>query len=327
MPFTPPFAFCSLDGELDPVVGRLTEGGLGAGHRGDVADQDRTVAAAPPAAADPPEGAGATAAGGSFFWQPASATTRATNETATGYERIRTSATFREVSVFCNTGACPDVNIWRTSAYVEPAFTRRYGAHGMARPKILIVDDNQELTRLLARLIDAEGWESLPFLRGKPAIQAIPKEQPAFAIVDILLPDMLGYEVGAALRQAGVPFVFTTGIFKGPRGATEARMVHGAVGYFDKPFEAKKLLDSIRGHVPPEPSVPVGTPPPIAKHSRVQVQKDFDMAVSVEPEEPVAAVESHRSGRGQGDGRDLRGDHGASAPGGCGHTTRQEQGQ
>ncbi len=161
----------------------------------------------------------------------------------------------------------------------------------MARPRILIVDDNQELTRLLARLIDAEGWQSVSFFRGKQAIQALTKERFAFAIVDVLLPDMLGYEVATALRQAGIPFVFTTGIFKGARAATEAKTVHGAVGYFDKPFEAKKLLECVRTYVPPEPSAPAGTPPPIAKHSRVQVQSDFDVAVAVEPEEPVAALD------------------------------------
>jgi CheY-like chemotaxis protein len=161
----------------------------------------------------------------------------------------------------------------------------------MARPKILLVDDNQELLRLMARLIEAEGWEALPFPRGKLAIQAIAKEKPAFAIVDILLPDMLGYDVAAALRQAGVPFLFATGIFKGGRAANEARTVHGALAYFDKPFEAKKVLEVIRTVVPPEPSAQSGTPATIATQSRISAPSDFDVAVAVEPEEPVAALD------------------------------------
>ena len=94
--------------------------------------------------------------------------------------------------------------------------------------KILLVDDNQELLRLLARLVEAEGWQPVTYVRGKAAIDALGSEQPAVAIVDVLLPDMMGYDVGAALKKAGIPFVFMTGVFKGGRAASEARVQHGA---------------------------------------------------------------------------------------------------
>ena len=41
-----------------------------------------------------------------------------------------------------------------------------------------------------------------------------------------------------------------TGVFKGGRAATDARAQHGAAGYFEKPFEAKKLVEALRGLVP-----------------------------------------------------------------------------
>jgi two-component system OmpR family response regulator len=162
--------------------------------------------------------------------------------------------------------------------------------------KILLVDDNQELLRLLARLVEAEGWLPVTYLRGKAAIDALGSEQPAVAIVDVLLPDMMGYDVGAALKKAGIPFVFMTGVFKGGRAASEARVQHGAAGYFEKPFEAKKLLEAIRGLLPPEPPVRVqparaapsarAEPPPPGRGS-----DDFDVEVAVEAEEPVDAFE------------------------------------
>jgi two-component system, OmpR family, response regulator len=148
--------------------------------------------------------------------------------------------------------------------------------------KILLVDDNQELLRLLARLVEAEGWQPLPYPRGKPAVKAIATKQPAAAVVDVLLPDMLGYDVAAALRQAGIPFVFITGIFKGGRASSEARLHHGAADYFEKPFEARRLLEAIRRLLPAEP-VPVPAP--------ADAGTDFDVAVAVDSEESVAAME------------------------------------
>ncbi len=151
--------------------------------------------------------------------------------------------------------------------------------------KILILDDNQELLRLLARLVEAEGWKALPHGRGRTAVQAIARDRPAFAIVDILLPDMLGYDVAKSLRDAGVPFVFMTGIFKGGRAAADARQQHGAVGYFEKPFEARRLLETIRANLPVE--APRAPEPP----RRVELPPDLDVATPVEPEEPVEPVE------------------------------------
>jgi two-component system, OmpR family, response regulator len=156
--------------------------------------------------------------------------------------------------------------------------------------KILLVDDNQELLRLLGRLVEAEGWQPVTCTRGGAAIEAVDVEKPAVAIVDVLLPDMMGYDVGAALEKAGVPFVFMTGIFKGGRAASEARVRRGAAGYFEKPFEARKLLDAVRGLLPPEP-------PPRAQVARVAPgtpgsgNADFDMEASVDAEESVEAFE------------------------------------
>src|SRR6266702_7817183 len=154
----------------------------------------------------------------------------------------------------------------------------------MARHKILLVDDNAELLRLLARLMEAEGWDAVSCARGKAALEALAKEVPAVAVVDVLLPDMMGYDVGAALKKAGVPYVFMTGIFKGGRAASEARVQHGAAGYFEKPFEARKLLDALRALLPSE--LPHRTEPP----PRRERESDFDVELAVENDEPLDAL-------------------------------------
>jgi DNA-binding response OmpR family regulator len=159
-------------------------------------------------------------------------------------------------------------------------------------PKILLVDDNQELLTLLGRLIEAEGWTPIPVGKGKTAIEKISSEHPAAAVVDVLLPDMMGYDVGHALRNAQVPFVFMTGVFKGGRAASDARVQHGAAGYFEKPFEARKLVEALRGLLPavtPSPARSAAwAPPPLRGQAE---QSDFDVEVAVETDEPVEAMD------------------------------------
>lgn len=156
----------------------------------------------------------------------------------------------------------------------------------MSRPKILLVDDNAELLQLLARLMESEGWAAVAALRGRQAVDLIPVEKPQAAVVDVLLPDMMGFDVAAALRMAGIPFVFMTGVFKGGRAAAEARAQHGAAGYFEKPFEAKKLLETLRSLLP---GAAAGRPAP--RPSPPAETRDFDVEVPVEPEEPVESME------------------------------------
>lgn len=156
--------------------------------------------------------------------------------------------------------------------------------------KILLVDDNQELLTLLARLVEAEGWTPVTAPRGRTALDAIAGaaagEPLAAAVVDVLLPDMMGYDVAAALRKKAVPFVFMTGVFKGGRAAGDARTQHGAAGYFEKPFEARKLVEALRALLPPGPPKRAPAPPPAPVH-----EPDFDVEVAVEADEPVDAME------------------------------------
>jgi two-component system, OmpR family, response regulator len=155
----------------------------------------------------------------------------------------------------------------------------------MGRPKILLVDDNEELLRLLARLMESEGFEAVPCSRGRQATEALRKHQVSVAVVDVLLPDMMGYDVGSALRKDGIPFVLMTGIFKGGRAASEARIQHGAAGYFEKPFEARRLVDTVRGLLPKE------SPGPATPAPAVPPSEDFDVELAVEAEEPVEPME------------------------------------
>jgi two-component system, OmpR family, response regulator len=154
-------------------------------------------------------------------------------------------------------------------------------------PKILLVEDNQELLTLLARLVEAEGWTPIQAAKGRTALDLLTKDPPAAAVVDVLLPDMMGYDVGHALRNAQIPYVFMTGVFKGGRAASDARTQHGAAGYFEKPFEARKLVEALRGLLPAAPATRA-MPPPLPPPGELT---DFDVEVAVESDEPVDAME------------------------------------
>mgnify|MGYP000226285726 CR=1 FL=1 len=107
---------------------------------------------------------------------------------------------------------------------------------------VLVVDDNSELLALLSSSLEDAGYVVQTAQRGRAALDLVKKEKPDVAIIDILLPDVMGFEVGQALRRANVPFVFMSGVHKGGKASANAVGQYGAAGYFEKPFERKAML-------------------------------------------------------------------------------------
>jgi CheY-like chemotaxis protein len=142
-------------------------------------------------------------------------------------------------------------------------------------PKILIVDDNPELLNLLTQLFEDAGYQVVAAPKGKPAIELGKEHQPALAVLDILLPDMMGQHLADALRrnQPQLPLIFISGVFKGGKHATEARQKYGVVAYFEKPFEAQKLLEAAAKIVAPE------------KKAAESIEDAFEVELDIDVEE------------------------------------------
>ncbi|MGQ0508548.1 MAG: response regulator transcription factor, partial [Myxococcaceae bacterium] len=151
-------------------------------------------------------------------------------------------------------------------------------------PKILVVDDNQELLTLLTQLFEDGGYQVLAASRGKQAVEVARGQDAQLAVLDLLLPDMMGFHLADALRkeQPQLPIIFITGVFKGGKHALEAKSKYASAGYFEKPFEAQKLLAAIAAVVPPEK-----TPPARSLADAFEVELDFD----VEEDAPQEAME------------------------------------
>ena len=114
--------------------------------------------------------------------------------------------------------------------------------------RLIIVEDNTELAFLIVSAVRARGHEATAMASGHAALQALGGGA-AFdaALVDLLLPDMGGGEVLGRLKQAGIPAVAMSGVYKGEKFAREAMEKHGATQFFEKPFDMRALLDALEG--------------------------------------------------------------------------------
>jgi len=117
---------------------------------------------------------------------------------------------------------------------------------GKSKGRILIVDDEPRLVRLVREVLGAVGYEVLEAAHGETGVEMVAMEQPDLLLLDILLPrGMDGYEVCRRVRQfSDLPIIMLTA------RAREADVLEGfdvgADDYLTKPFSAKELIARVR---------------------------------------------------------------------------------
>lgn len=107
--------------------------------------------------------------------------------------------------------------------------------------KILIIDDNEEQNQIVSALLRNEGYHPLVANTAKVGLRLAFETRPDLIILDVLMPDMLGWEVCQRLREvSAVPIIFVSG------QDDVDDVVHGLeVGgddYLTKPFHKAELL-------------------------------------------------------------------------------------
>ena len=120
-------------------------------------------------------------------------------------------------------------------------------------PRILVVDDNPELLTLLSSSFEEAGYQVQTAARGRTALELARKEKPDLAVIDVLLPDLMGFEVAEALKKLRIPFIFMSGVHKGGKASGNALGKYGALAYFEKPFERTAMLEAVTKAIPIQP--------------------------------------------------------------------------
>jgi EAL domain-containing protein (putative c-di-GMP-specific phosphodiesterase class I)/FixJ family two-component response regulator len=117
----------------------------------------------------------------------------------------------------------------------------------MVMKRILIVEDNPDISSLTKDLLELEGFEVAIADNGREGVALARQQQPDLVLCDIMLPELDGYGVLMALRQhpasAMIPFIFLTA--KAGKADLRRGMQLGADDYLTKPFTSQELLDAI----------------------------------------------------------------------------------
>jgi signal transduction histidine kinase len=119
------------------------------------------------------------------------------------------------------------------------------------KKQILIVEDEQDTVELLRYNLEKENYKTLIACNGEEAIEVAQSRMPDLILLDIMLPELNGWEVCKILRESIkgklVPIIMMTAL--SDEQSRIKGLTLGADDYLTKPFSLKELLLKVRNHI------------------------------------------------------------------------------
>ena len=115
----------------------------------------------------------------------------------------------------------------------------------MLDTKIMVVDDDKHIAELISLYLRKEGFETKEVYNGRIAVETFPVYAPSLVLLDLMLPEMDGYQVCREIRRIStVPIIMLTA--KGETFDKVLGLELGADDYMVKPFEPKELVARVK---------------------------------------------------------------------------------
>ena len=126
------------------------------------------------------------------------------------------------------------------------------------KTRILLVDDEPSIVKMVGKRLEVEGFEVLIAVDGQEGLNKARAESPDLIVLDLMLPQLNGYEVCTMLKQdtryRHIPIVLFTA--KAQEKDEKLGLECGANAYVRKPFRAQELMEKIRSLLPVAPTPP-----------------------------------------------------------------------
>jgi len=124
----------------------------------------------------------------------------------------------------------------------------------VAKPKVLIVDDETDVVELIGRTLQTEGFDVVCAYDGIGALDLVDSEKPDLVVLDIMMPMMSGYEVCEQIKSnpqtQDIPIICVSSAHTPDARALSLRV--GAATLIVKPFRPAELVAQVKRYLKKE---------------------------------------------------------------------------
>ena len=156
---------------------------------------------------------------------------------------------------------------------------------------ILIVEDEQNIVDILSFNLSREGYDTLEAYDGKTGLQLALEQNPDLILLDLMLPEMNGFDVCRKLREAGssVPILMLTAREEETDKVLGLEL--GADDYITKPFAMRELMARVKANIRRVDMAPAQSAPPAGETEKRlelgRVSIDLDGATVFKDRKPL----------------------------------------
>lgn len=119
----------------------------------------------------------------------------------------------------------------------------------MAKKKIMVVDDEENLLILVSKLLEPQGFAVITAESGHECLELLKKEKPDLLLLDMMMPGMSGMDVAKAIRAnpktKNLKIVFLTVVRPGEVRSDRLKRIK-ALDYIEKPFDNRDLIRRVK---------------------------------------------------------------------------------
>lgn len=114
---------------------------------------------------------------------------------------------------------------------------------------VLVVDDEQDIRKMLSCLLTDCGYLVLEAERGLQALQLIKQQTPDIIILDAMLPEVHGFEIAKRIKGSEmyghIPIIMISAVYRGWRYTEDAKASYGVDAYIEKPFRIEQIMRAL----------------------------------------------------------------------------------
>jgi DNA-binding response OmpR family regulator len=124
---------------------------------------------------------------------------------------------------------------------------------------VLVVDDEDEIRKLLKRLLTQKGHRVLEADRGLLALRLVKEHVPDLIILDAMLPELHGFDIARRIKGSAkyghIPIIMVSAVYRGWRIAEDLKQNYGVEQYIEKPFRIAEVVDAVQRLLSRKPGV------------------------------------------------------------------------
>ncbi len=115
---------------------------------------------------------------------------------------------------------------------------------------ILVVDDEEDIRKLLKRLLTQKGHRVIEADRGLLALRLVKDHVPDLIILDAMLPELHGFDIARRIKGSAkygrIPIIMVSAVYRGKRIAEDLKQNYGIEEYLEKPFRISDVLAAVQ---------------------------------------------------------------------------------